>query len=1325
MNTDTRLQVPSTFVVSSLVDGLFQLLPNSMSKGGPADISAGSAFQSSFVSQNTFSNSISQVTPFLSIVPNLSPLLTQSSMFCAGNGALDNFTLSVSVNQMVPISCTVTPTNDTSVLDVSINSAFSACGLGQFLNAEMVYWDSDCGSVGFYPAYSGLVWSLTINTTSTLFSSPSFLQTTIPAFGSWEDLVHILASCSISVGAPVVQMVPSNATPDLLPQILSAVYPGEFPAIVFPITIHNHDDNITMPLSSEVVANNIQLQSQNSNLTFIGGLDTILRGGVVFVSGLPPMGGGVNISVITSFTSANQTMQYLIPGAPNNTFVVSIRAELRTPDLRVTPLVLEHSITLTPGTPALTAFSEAFAQQLPPLAKPLVTVAVYPALFPNLPYSFDQILISVSRYSLNNGSWVIPLSLTISDPTIPILSNATIAPVTIMMLTENLTMQASTTLTGENSIAMAGTLGVLDVHFSQISGGGSIHLEAPTHNQYHSMISLGAAIGSQFYDQFSIDFNVSMKLQAQDLSVQYADQIPAGSSVPFELKGSYSLDSSSDTTNMLGDLAKWTVNVTKPFLETAQKLENKAICNWATLLEDKIVKVINFPALSTSPLPFVSASIGVAFQQGIGSAISDVKTQICESPQTITLATMCKIMENSLGFNPCGDLTLGARIMLDLNIIGFNYSHLAAFQMDTHSIFGGNLPLTLGLSDSISINTVTELDIKLDIDLSIGDQPNVTLGPAATVTLSVGFSLTGSVVTSLGPLQLSFGGIQMLLGGSNYAPSPAVVTAKFTEDGVNVQIVGSAMMNAQTLLLGVPICQFAVKVPNIEGYLRNPKGSGLEVDYPNCNGGFVQQIVEAIEKNTLLAFFSQPLMLIRGIERAVAEFLDVVFGIHGIVGDVELPLVGKLVELIVASEINAIVGPKALGALVSNIGDVTSALEHVQTLNQTYIDQLVLQGITKAICTAFVSSGLMTAGHCPAVPPVSADTYAWPIHLGRSASRQTELFNFKLGNHGFASLNSQCAQQLNVGWQFDFTLQYSRKDGLSVQFSTQPIFQSDINLKLADCLLFGKIGFMAAEFIPAGGIQGKFEVATFQQATLDFNAQISGDADFGFTTNTQELTMFPYWQVHVGFQWGWSLSNRQDAPHFTVSQGKVCAGHYLTKVLTEVLNKAQVIIKPMESVLGPNSILLKPIPVVKYIIGHQLTFLDFCVMIVRTFCHSCYVHGIEAVEIFLRVMNTLNDLQNLIDNQCDSYLFQLYFKIGIYYVLVFDLLSYNQLKDFALDFTQASPNNIIQSSQPDPPVGLNFVPNTPAAQNAGAFQQHWQNFNGGDPQFGVNILLCL
>lgn len=1231
------MQIPSTFVVSNLVEGLFQLLPNAMEKGGPADISVGSAFQGTFASQNTFDDSISEITPWLTIAPNLSPLLTQSSMFCSGNGPVDSYTLSISVNQMAAVSCSITPTNDTGAMDVAVNSAFASCGLQPYLTAAMVYWEDDCGSVGFYPASPGLVWSLNINTTSTLFSSPSYLQTTIPAFSSWQDLVHILSACQLAVGNPTVSFIPSDAAPDLLPQQLSSVYPSHFPAITFPITIHNHDDNITMPLSSQVTANNIQLQSQNSNLTFSGGLDTILRGNVVFISGLPPMGGGVNISVLTAFNSANQTMQYLVPGAPNNTFVVSIRAEVRTTDLRVTPLVIEQNITLTPGTPTLTALAEAFAQQLPPIAKPLVDVALYPALFPNLPYSFDQIRISVSRYEIANGSWVIPYSLTISNPLFPPLSNATIAPVTAMMLTENLTMLATTNLVGDNTVAMAGTLSMLDVHFSQISGAGSIRMEAPTRNQYHSIISLGAAIASQFYNQFSIDFNVSVKLNAQDLTVQYADQIPDGSAIPFELKGNYALASTSDATKMVQALQNWNTTITKPFLETAQKLEGKVICKWATVLEQKILEVVNFPKLSTSPLPFVSASLGVSFQQGIGQAITDVKTQICQSPQDITLSTMCKIMQNSLGFNPCGDLHLGARIVLDLNIVGFNYSHLTSFQMDTHSIFGGDLPLALGMSDAISFNTMADLDVKLDIDLNIGGEPNITLGPAATATFTVGFSLTGSVIASLGPLQLGFGGIQMLLGGANYASTPATLVAKFTETGANIQVVGSAMMSAQTLLLGVPICQFSVKVPSIAGYLRNPKGSGIEVDYPNCNGGFVQQIVEAIEKNTLLAFFSQPLMLIQALERAIEQFLDVVFGIHGTVGDVELPLVGKLVEVIVASEINAIVGPKALGALVSNIGDVTSTLQHVQSLNKTYIDELVLKGITKAICAAFVSSGLMTQGHCPPVPPVTGDTFAWPIHLGRSAGRAISLFNFHLGNHGFASLNSQCTEQLNMGWNFDFTLQYNRKDGLSVQFPTQPIFNSDISMKLSQCLLFGKIGFMAADFIPTGGIQGQFQVVTFQQAALNFNAEISGDADFGFTTNTQELTMFPYWQMHVGFKWAWTLANRQQAPIFTVGQGKVCAGHYLTKVLTEVLNKAQVVIGPMEKVLGPNSILLKPIPVVKYILGHQLTYLDFCVAIVKTFCSSCYVHGLEAVEIFLRVMNTLNELENLVDNQCNSY----------------------------------------------------------------------------------------
>lgn len=104
VDTNSSLQIPPTFVVHSIADGLFSLLPNAMQKGGPADIMVGSVFQTTFASQNTFSQATAAVTPWLSIPTDPLPLLTQSLPACVSN-ALETIFLNVSVNQMAPVEC--------------------------------------------------------------------------------------------------------------------------------------------------------------------------------------------------------------------------------------------------------------------------------------------------------------------------------------------------------------------------------------------------------------------------------------------------------------------------------------------------------------------------------------------------------------------------------------------------------------------------------------------------------------------------------------------------------------------------------------------------------------------------------------------------------------------------------------------------------------------------------------------------------------------------------------------------------------------------------------------------------------------------------------------------------------------------------------------------------------------------------------------------------------------------------------------------------------------------------------------------------------------
>jgi len=100
----------------------------------------------------------------------------------------------------------------------------------------------------------------------------------------------------------------------------------------------------------------------------------------------------------------------------------------------------------------------------------------------------------------------------------------------------------------------------------------------------------------------------------------------------------------------------------------------------------------------------------------------------------------------------------------------------------------------------------------------------------------------------------------------------------------------------------------------------------------------------------------------------------------------------------------------------------------------------------------------------------------------------------------------------------------------------------------------------------------------------------------------------------------------------------MCIGRILGHLLYDIVNEANKALSPLSDVIGPNGILLKPVPATKFIFGRTLTVADMLEIIVEDFCSgNCEFENVfEAIEIFNTIVDDFDKFSSILQMDPDG-----------------------------------------------------------------------------------------
>jgi len=179
--------------------------------------------------------------------------------------------------------------------------------------------------------------------------------------------------------------------------------------------------------------------------------------------------------------------------------------------------------------------------------------------------------------------------------------------------------------------------------------------------------------------------------------------------------------------------------------------------------------------------------------------------------------------------------------------------------------------------------------------------------------------------------------------------------------------------------------------------------------------------------------------------------------------------VDHLIEELITRELQDLISSKIRKQLIAGITDITNELitKHDVTINTTWTDELVLEAFTKLLNDVFQPS-------VPASIPNVYDTwYNWTLSLVFQKNYTIDEISFGVGDSAWASLEFDCSEILQLYIGFNFTLGISRTEGVRIFFPYNPVLKVLVGLYISQqCELSGNIGFLGAELLPRGKMEG-------------------------------------------------------------------------------------------------------------------------------------------------------------------------------------------------------------------------------------------------------------
>eukprot|EP00727_Mastigamoeba_balamuthi_P001550 m51a1_g11392 hypothetical protein (3888) ;mRNA; f:15-12236 len=622
------------------------------------------------------------------------------------------------------------------------------------------------------------------------------------------------------------------------------------------------------------------------------------------------------------------------------------------------------------------------------------------------------------------------------------------------------------------------------------------------------------------------------------------------------------------------------------------------LCRAAKSVYETVGDFTSQPSAS-GRLPFVASSVGVMYYDLFYSPLGMLRDETCSltlKPGSVTVDSFCAGVSRALGVNNGCPVTKLADGKLTISVAALRQQQTRpAVLFDTAKLTGvdNNIPLGLGRSGDLLLNTNQSLAMNIDVDVS--SDAEVSIDRKSTLLMS------SNRVAAAADYKVQFGS-GMFTFESTEIHLDAKLRGWVDADGhVHAFFDGNASLATFVTLSAYMECKLKINVAPVDGYALGNR-SAIVLEEMCTSGGFADNIADALRNMGFSSYVvNEPTMLWEQFRKAVQS----PFG-NGILTQLRDPvsfLEGRVYRVV----------RKALGA-VTAANDVSLAMfEASKTImaNKTSSivanDRMSLQLVTDVLNAklAHLLNGKLV------VPPVDSKTFVWPMRLLHRTSDAVDSVRFPTGPHGNAVFDrfNGFKPTLDFEWRMELNMTWSPMDGIAVSFDPQgKPFSGTASFRMnlpstrsaaTPYSISGRFINMPVELdkpqlsanlditatVPQAGSNKPTVEITGNDAFIRSDLMRTGHVGEFALTSEDSFPALPRTESKLSLGWGrhaTATRKRADAhpntPSVEMDRITYCAGHHLATSARVLLDKTSRYLDPLAATFGPDGWFMKPIP---------------------------------------------------------------------------------------------------------------------------------------------------
>ncbi|KAG2392506.1 hypothetical protein C9374_011231 [Naegleria lovaniensis] len=1110
----------------------------------------------------------------------------------------------------------------------SMNNGFSQCGLEGIVVAKES--TAIANAIGIHEVVDNSLFDL-------IFKYEDFASTEqvleyhapfYPCFTTWGEvswLVHILTRVPFSPHQFV--KVPTKSLQ--IPESMMSVFPSQLTAASIEFNLKEAFTSSSNMFSSlESSQNKVELQTKGTasitnRIHFSGKFGTVFS-----------LYGLYNISILSCGTN-DFSIDTIITN-PNYEFTLAMEAQQRFSDQRSKSLKFTFTFKLPVGRTFKDVMLNLLPSNIDETIRPMFSVGVYEGS--DTFKSLDQIQISLKSYQQDDHSYLLPISMSILDSTIPILCMASQVPPTSLPITSGVTIQSQITFKPSANLPISlssGSIGVFDLENtdSTLTGSGILNLDISLNKDIvPSFNVLRASTNSTtMFDIYDISIASNGEITLPNPTIKARSDLPPLDSISLSSNKMWKVvsDEILDTISMeihkLEATFSSSISAVKETYIGLSQTNATSLCSFFDEIMHTTDTIGQQPFLQ-APLPFVQRSLKHLLESTIVNKFSSAKQSVCNGIVEFSLEKFCDLLEHSWGQKVCYDINVGdKKFVVTLKLLNYPITSNEGLYVKSNVFGDSALPSILGTKDSISLNTNANFEIHFACSWSNGVSFEILDG--TSFNINTNFKMNGNLKASLGPLNLMLASADVFIG------SPTVLSISLNNGAIEYSLTGNAGFDAMVSFFDLSACQLSVQVPNIEKFLIGAPNAWV-IDQHTCpSGSFSKTVNDLLQDHTLLDFFKDPSTFIAQWENNFSALIKRLFiGPNGLIQTVAVPLIDKEIQKLIQKEFTNLIGPEMTNELVVDITQMVNDVIQGKAPNLDSIDQFILKEFTIILCSK------LQPIQCPEVPDVHSDQYEWKFEIKRLVKHSITNVDFDLGaSSKGARLQSQTELESEIDYDFRFNLIFSKTNGILVTFEDGYVIKGVADVKIGNALLEGELGFIGAEIVvdPQSDFHAEFGVNSDWTSFFRVNAILSGKAELGFAgiikkllKNVQDpLDALPHFEITLEFKWDWEMGkSTSTTPAFSISEPTLCIGTLLARMADGARKQAEKVLSNLDKILGPNAFLTKEVPVLSRIFGRKMNVAELGIFLAKHFCSgSCDAINVE------EIIDAYNKLYYLMD----------------------------------------------------------------------------------------------